>query len=158
MAKPYEFPETVMVEVGPGRFRSIDKARLDLAYFDEVQGERWKFYRAKAEDAIPAVACDEKVNRNDLGLEDRRSLSRLIGVPIHDMAQAKKEMAEKGLRFIEKGERNSKARREAREWCAEPADKRGPMPEILEQRRNVPKLDIHEVYRRVREKRRGAGY
>lgn len=122
-------PEYEWVEVSPGRQRRVRK------------GE----YEAPADQAAFFFKGD------DLSKEDRASLERLIGRPVHDMAEARAAMAEKGLRFVEKGERNSQVRKELREWAAEAPDKRGPMPEAFRQRRNVERVDIRKLYEQVRE-------
>ncbi|MCR4294763.1 MAG: hypothetical protein NUW21_04465 [Elusimicrobia bacterium] len=125
----------VWVEVGPGRTRLVRKDRLDAGY-KETAGV---FY----------------FRGDDLSKDDAKSLSIQVGKRVTTWSEAREAMAAKGLRFVEPGERNAKVRRELREWAAASPETRGPMPETVKQRRQVPQLDMKKLFREARERREG---
>lgn len=121
--------ETVWVEVAPGRSRLVFKDTL------ERSGQDAFYFKG-----------------SDLSKDEARRLTRMIGVPISNMVEAKAAMAERGLRFVEKGDAAEKARRGLREWVGS-GPSRGALPEELDPERYRPGRDIKEIYREVRERR-----
>lgn len=103
-------PKFVWVEVAPGRQRLVPADSLGKAPVEKVAGVF--------------------VVRNTLTAAERRSLSRLTGEKIQDMSHARRVMAEKGLRFVERGDAAYKTRQDLKDWHESSRDpaRRGPAP------------------------------